>query len=162
MPHSQTLDVVLRDVVDGDLPTFFKHQLDPVANHMAAFTRKDPSDRTAFDAHWAKIRADANVTIRTILHHGRVAGHVACYGPPDEREITYWIDREHWGQGIATEAVRQFLRLLSSRPLFARVAADNLGSKRVLEKCGFAESGRDHYFANARGQEIEEVILRLG
>jgi RimJ/RimL family protein N-acetyltransferase len=27
----------------------------------------------------------------------------------DEREIRYWIGREHWGRGIATASVRAFI-----------------------------------------------------
>ena len=47
------------------------------------------------------------------------------------------------------------------RPLYGRAAADNLGSLRVLEKCGFVRVGSERGFASARGEEIEEVILRL-
>jgi RimJ/RimL family protein N-acetyltransferase len=47
------------------------------------------------------------------------------------------------------------------RPLSARVAKDNKGSIRVLEKCGFVITGEDTGFANARGAEIEEYILTL-
>lgn len=53
-----TKSVTLRDVEENDLPIFFAHQLDPEANAMAAFTARDPSDREAFMAHWAKIMAD--------------------------------------------------------------------------------------------------------
>src|SRR6516162_4685906 len=42
-----TSDVMLRDVSETDLEIFFDHQRDPAANHMAAFTAKDPADRTA-------------------------------------------------------------------------------------------------------------------
>jgi RimJ/RimL family protein N-acetyltransferase len=47
------------------------------------------------------------------------------------------------------------------RPIYARVAKDNLGSRRVLEKCGFTVIGESKGFANARGQEIEELLLEL-
>ncbi|MGY3201486.1 GNAT family N-acetyltransferase [Streptomyces sp. TE5632] len=43
----------------------------------------------------------------------------------------------------------------------ARAAADNTGSVRVLEKCGFEVVGEDRGFANARGAEIDELVLRL-
>ncbi len=49
------MDLVLRQVTEGDLATFFDQQLDPAANHMAAFTRGDPADREAFMAHWARM-----------------------------------------------------------------------------------------------------------
>ena len=34
---------MLQDVIESDLPVYFDQQLDPVANRMAAFTRKDPA-----------------------------------------------------------------------------------------------------------------------
>ena len=47
------------------------------------------------------------------------------------------------------------------RPLYARAASDNFGSLRVLEKCGFKVMGKEMGYANARGYEIEEFILKL-
>jgi RimJ/RimL family protein N-acetyltransferase len=55
-----------------------------------------------------------------------------------------------------------FLEQVSERPLFARVAVDNLGSIRVLEKCGFRLIDIEREFANARGEEINEAVYRLG
>jgi RimJ/RimL family protein N-acetyltransferase len=48
-----------------------------------------------------------------------------------------------------------------ARPLGARVAFDNFGSQRVLEKNGFIRIGSDSGFANARQAEIEEFIYQL-
>ena len=156
-----TVDVQLRDVVDADLPIFFAYQQEPTAVHMAAFTAKDPSDRAAFMTHWAKIRADHNITIQTILVQGEVAGSVLCYGPLGETEVSYWLGQAFWGKGIATAALQQFLGLVTERPLFARTAQDNIGSLRVLQKCGFVITGQDRGFAQARGTEIAEFILTL-
>ena len=80
------------------------------------------------------------------------------FGKP---EISYWIDRAHWGKGLATQALSAFLQVLSVRPLYARAAQDNVASIRVLEKCGFIISGYERGFANARGREIDEVLLEL-
>ncbi len=155
-------DVLLRDVTEGDLPTFFEQQLDSAANHMAAFTGEDPADRHAFNAHWSKILGDDTVTIRTILFDGYVAGHIARFERFGDPEVTYWIGKEYWGKGIATKALSEFLGEVKVRPLYARAARDNFASLRVLEKCGFAISGYDKAFANARGEEVEEAILKLG
>jgi ribosomal-protein-alanine N-acetyltransferase len=38
---------------------------------------------------------------------------------------------------------------------------DNVGSIRVLEKCGFVKVGEERGFANARGMEVEEVVMEL-
>ena len=45
--------------------------------------------------------------------------------------------------------------------VFARAAADNIGSITVLQKCGFKIIGKNKDFANGRGEETEEYILRL-
>ncbi len=156
-----SIAVQLREVVDGDLPIFFEQQLDSVANQMAAFTRERPSDKEAFASHWDRIRTDDTVSVRTIVWGGHVAGHIAKFERFGDPEVTYWIGREYWGKGVATEALSQFLGAIDVRPLFARAARDNLASLRVLEKCGFVVSSYARGFANARGEEIEEAVLKL-
>ena len=151
----------LREISADDLPIFFEYELDEDARWMAAFTSKDPADRVAFMAHWAKVLADPGVTIRTILVDDEVAGSVLVHGWFGEPEVSYWIGRAYWGRGVASRALALFLDEVPTRPLMARVAKDNLASLRVLEKCGFTRYGTDKGFANARGQEVEEIILRL-
>jgi RimJ/RimL family protein N-acetyltransferase len=141
-------DVRLRDVVSDDLSIFFAQQLDPTANHMAAFTAKDPTDREAFMAHWAKILGDGGIIIRTILFEGQVVGYVLTHGWFGEPEVTYWLGKEYWGRGLATQALTAFLRVQTIRPLLARAAKDNLASIRVLQKCGFVLTGETTGFAD--------------
>jgi RimJ/RimL family protein N-acetyltransferase len=155
-------NLFLRDVVDDDLPVFFEFQLDPDANHMAAFIARDPTDREAFTTHWKKIMVAPTSIIRTIVCDGQVVGSVSSYVESGRSEVTYWIGRAHWGKGIATRALTVFLAQVdATRPIYARVAKDNLGSRRVLEKCGFRVIGEMKGFANARGEEIEELLLEL-
>ena len=134
-----TSDVLLRDVTETDLPIFFEQQRDPAANQMAAFTAKDPADREAFTAKWAKILGDDTVTKKAILVNGQVAGSVSSFVAPwsGQLEVTYWVGREYWGRGIATKALTAFLGHLKARPVYARAAKDNIASIRVLAKCGF-------------------------
>ncbi len=156
-----TFSILLRPTLPSDLPTLFEQQLDPEANQMAAFTSKDPTDRAAFDAHWAKIMADPGILIQTILFNGQIAGSILTYGGFGDLEVSYWLGKEFWGKGLATEALRLFLEIQTIRPLYARAVKDNLGSIRVLEKCGFVKVGEDKGFANARGMEVEEYIFKL-
>ena len=153
---------ILRDVIASDLPIFFENQRDPQACWMAAFVAKDPQDQVAFDAHWAKIVADDSVFIQTIVVDGQVVGSVLGYLMFGEPGVVYWIGREFWGKGYATQALALFLELQKTRPLYARAAKNNLGSIRVLEKCDFKVIGADRGFANARGEAIDEVVLELG
>ena len=153
---------MLRDVRDEDVDVLFEHWTDPEANRMAAFTAENPNDREAFDARWARLLANEDVTALTIALDGEVVGTVTSWTQDGNREITYWIGREHWGKGIATRALAEFLEVETTRPLHAAAAADNAGSIRVLEKCGFRRAGGGRGYANARGEEIDEVFLVLG
>jgi RimJ/RimL family protein N-acetyltransferase len=153
--------VKLRDIRERDLPIFFEHQKDPIANQMAAFTSKDPTDWKQFLKHWNRILADKSIMKMSIIHENSLVGHITCFKMFEEREISYWIDREYWGKGIATEALKQFLPMITIRPLYARAAKDNIGSRLVLEKCGFEITGESSGFANAREMEIEEFIFTL-
>ncbi len=157
-------NLFLRDVVNDDLPIFFEQQLNQEANNMAAFTAKDPTNHAAFTAHWHRILADETVVIKTITCNGQVAGSVSSYEEDEGKpEVTYWLGKEYWGKGIATWALTEFLAQHNKiRPIYARVAKDNLGSCRVLEKCGFIVIRQSKGFANARGHEIEELFLELG
>jgi RimJ/RimL family protein N-acetyltransferase len=153
--------VALRKMTADDLPVFFAQQVDPEANRMAAFTRKDPANREAFYAHWARIQADKAIVIRTILANGQVAGYVLVHGWFGDPEVSYWLGREFWGKGIATQALKAFLAAVPARPLAAHVAKDNIASLRVLQKCGFVISAEEKGFSAARGAEVEEYILSL-
>ena len=155
-------ELLLRDVLPDDLPIFFEQQLNQEANTMAAFTAKDPTDQEAFMVHWRKNLGNDTCIIKTILFNGQVAGSVSSYEDEGKPEVTYWLGKEYWGKGIATWALQEFLAQKNHiRPIYARVAKDNLGSRRVLEKCGFNMIGESKGFANARGQEIEELLLEL-
>ena len=125
--------VELRETVDADLPSLFEHQADPVASAMAAFPSRTWD---AFVEHEAKIRAPDTIT-RTIVADGEVVGSIASWQADGERDVGYWIGRAHWGKGIASAALRAFLHVDRTRPLSAHVAEHNVGSRRVLEKCGF-------------------------
>ncbi len=153
--------VTLREMTDDDLPVFFEQQRDEEANRMAAFTPEDPSDRRVFLARWRRMREDDTVVVRTVLSDGRVAGSVLKYEEDGRAEVSYWLGREFWGRGIATRALAALLAEIDMRPLFARVAKDNIGSCRVLEKCGFGIVGEEKGYANARGEDVEEYVMKL-
>jgi RimJ/RimL family protein N-acetyltransferase len=150
-------EVSLRKVIDSDLPILFEQQLDPEASQMAAFPSRD---RESFMAHWIKIMADESVILRTIIFHGHVAGNIVSWETEGEWEVGYWIGKEYWGKGIATKALLQFLDIVKTRPLFAHVAKNNLGSRRVLEKCGFSLIREDKFMDRNRN-EVEEFVLKL-
>lgn len=155
--HNITLTKTEKD----DLNAFFRFQLDKEANYLAAFTAEDPNNKTAYIEKYTKFLTDPTINMRTIKVNDLVAGSIAKFVMENEPEITYWIDRKFWGQGIATTALKDFLKIEKIRPIYGRVAFDNYGSQKVLEKCGFVKIGTNKGFANARQTEIEEYIYRL-
>jgi RimJ/RimL family protein N-acetyltransferase len=155
------MTTALRALADADLDSVFAWESDPRANRMAVFTREDPTDRAAFDAHYRRIRADGSVLIRAVVRDGRLAGTIGSFTIEGEREVTYWVDPARWGSGIATDALRQLLTIESERPLHARVAGVNHASRRVLEKVGFRLAEAQPSTITWRGAEVTELALIL-
>lgn len=154
-----TTNIELRDVIETDLPIFFQQQLDPEATQMASFPSRGEK---AFMSHWKyKVLGDESVLVKTILFNGKVAGSIVCFEQLGDREVGYWLGREYWGKGIATKALEEFLKQIPTRPLYAHVAKHNIGSRRVLEKCGFTVSREERFFSQILGKDIEEYILVL-
>ena len=154
-------NIVLTKTIEEDLNAFFQFQLDREANYLAAFTAKDPNDKAAYIEKYTPFLTDPTINMRTIKINDEIVGSIAKFVMHGDAEITYWIDKKFWGKGIATAALKALLALEDTRPIFGRVAFDNFGSQKVLEKCGFVKTGTDKGFANARQAEIEEFIYKL-
>jgi RimJ/RimL family protein N-acetyltransferase len=156
------ISVTLRDAALKDVPAFYRMHADPEANKAGDFT---PRSKPDFFKHWRKVLGNRLNLKKTVVADGKVAGYVVSFyrtgtGKPKKREIGYWIAREHWGRGLATEGLRLLLREHRLRPLYARVAKTNPASRRVALKCGFRKWKEDRYL-NEAGRTVEEEILIL-
>jgi RimJ/RimL family protein N-acetyltransferase len=148
--------MMLRNVVEGDLPIFFEHQRDAEANSMAAFPAREWD---AFISHWKhKVLGDPANQTRTILVDDDVAGYVGSWEGDGKRLVAYWVGREYWGRGVARSALDEFLRSHEHhRPIHAYVVLTNPRSIRVLEKCGFQRVGE----STAGHDGVSEVLFRF-
>ena len=155
------MTLTLRTLTDGDLDALFGWESDPRAVRMAAFTRADPSDRDAFDAHYERVRKDPSATLLAIDVDGEFVGTVSSFTIEGRREVSYWIDPARWGQGLASRALRALLAIEPTRPIYGRVAQHNGASAKVLARAGFVEIGSDTGFAAGVDAEIVERIYRL-
>jgi RimJ/RimL family protein N-acetyltransferase len=146
---------MLRDVVETDLPIFYEQQLDPESTRMAGVPGR--SEWAVFLEHWkTKVLANPAGCRQTIVWNERVVGNIVSWPQDELRLVGYWIGREYWGKGIATAALAEFLRHDRARPLHAIVAPHNIGSMRVLEKCGFVR------MENASASDpVHEYMYRL-
>lgn len=151
-------EVRLRDIEPNDLPVFYEQQRDADATRMAAFPARD---RAAFDAHWAtNILGNPATVKQTILVDGQVAGNIGSWQQEGVSLVGYWIGNEHWGKGVATRALAAFLELVTERPLHAHVAKHNVGSIRVLEKCGFSLEREERVEVADEGVTELQLVLR--
>jgi len=132
--------MILREVTEADLPILFEHQREPEGQRMALFPGRD---REAFMAHWRdKVLANPSNAKMAIVVDGVVVGNVVAWDGDGKRLVGYWLGSAHWGRGIASAALADFVAHHErTRPLHAYVAVQNIGSIRVLEKAGFRPVG---------------------
>jgi RimJ/RimL family protein N-acetyltransferase len=144
--------ISLRMITADDLPTLFRQQLDPQSNAMAG---TKPYAEVVYHERWKKILADAAVVPMAIVEAGAkskdaegaegvaavIVGSISCFQRDGHDMVGYWIDRQHWGRGIASRALAMFLQQVPRRPMHAHVLSDNASSIRVLTKCGFRQTG---------------------
>lgn len=123
-----------------------------------------PSPYTPADAEWfindCSVKGEERQLARAIIIEKKVSGCVSVSLKDDvyekSAELGYWLAEACWGNGIMTEAVRQICREAFRRfdilRIFAEPFADNLGSRRVLEKAGFTCEGimRNGVFKNGQ------------
>jgi RimJ/RimL family protein N-acetyltransferase len=155
------MTLALRPATEADFDLYFALQQDLVAVRMAAFTSADLADRGEFDARWRRVLSEEGIVVKTVLVDGVAIGNVMWFAVDGVIEVSYWIARERWGRGYATEALRQLLTEVTERPVFARAAYDNVASQAVLKRNGFVVIGEDSGPAEGRGTILKELVLAL-
>ena len=158
MGVSNVLAIHLRPVLPTDLPRLFEIECDAEANRLAG---TKPRDFATFNARWAEVSAEPSVVARAVIDGGAMVGCICAFKQEDLNSIGYWITREHWGKGYATRAIALLLAEVSTRPLYARVAAHNAASLRALHRNGFVITDRCNSPANERYVACERLTLVL-
>lgn len=100
-----------------------------------------------------------------ILADGRRIGTVGITNHGDAVELGYWLARDAWGQGYATEAARLAVRFAFTNLRLEELAAghfvDNAASGRVLVKLGFAYTHTVARFSKARDCDVDCRMMML-
>lgn len=135
---------VARNTLNIPHPYKREHAEDWIASHRGQYDRREA-------VTYAVTRAD----------HGALVGAIGLILDPENQlaELGYWIGRDHWGQGFATEAARAVLRWAFDALGLHRVHAshfpNNPASGRVLEKLGMRHEGRFRQHVNKWGQYLD-------
>lgn len=86
---------------------------------------------------------------------GSIAFGSPSQGGKQDMEIGYGLHPDYWGQGYITEAAELICEYLFQRYPIEKITAyadlDNIGSQRVLAKCGFQNAGEEDQKSPARG-----------
>lgn len=154
----------ISDIVQTDGPAYVHHLqdkqiYDQTLNIPYPYTAEDAKlwiqhvqDETfkqGQSVNWAIRSADGNLI-------GGIGFHGFTLGISHQAELGYWLARPYWGQGIMTKAVNAVCSFAFKEFKIVRITAhifySNIGSSRVLEKCGFHLEGilRKYYMKDGK------------
>lgn len=107
--------------------------------------------------------------VYAIVVDGKAVGSVGVMPQGDvyrkTAEVGYWLAEPYWGNGIVSDAVKQVCKQAFEKfglvRIYAGVYADNIGSRKVLEKCGFILEGTRKYNVYKNGVLRDDCMYSL-
>lgn len=167
-----TSRLILRRWAESDADDLFKYASDPdVGPHAGWPAHKNVEEslhviREIFtnDSTWAIVSKESNEVIGCIGYYvyGMSNIDIGVY----DAEIGYWIGKPHWNKGYCTEALQAMIQYCTEVKHFYVLWADffvnNPASGRVMEKCGFTDTGKKNYCSHLlHGKDTPVHIMRL-
>jgi ribosomal-protein-alanine N-acetyltransferase len=160
---------VVRSWQSSDLDSLVRHADNPRISDNLRDRFPSPYTRVEGEKWLAQASQLMPETNFAIESGGAVVGGIGILlGQDIERvsaEIGYWLGESVWGRGIATAAVvglsRYALATFDLTRLFALPFADNLASRRVLEKSGYHLEGILRRSAIKNGQVRDQALYGL-
>jgi RimJ/RimL family protein N-acetyltransferase len=129
-----------------------------------------PTPYTLDDAIWFITKgSNNNAIVKAIEHKGVICGVIGVYLKEGEyahcAEIGYWLGKQFWQQGIATDAVMLFVKQVFNSTEIIRiynpVTETNYASIRVMEKAGFVLEGILKQSVKHKGQYFDEHLYAI-
>lgn len=138
-------------MLESDIETLFEFQND-LSSAWKTGGRWDPRDPQAF-----REKQLENLAMKpelgaffVVLEGDTTVGSVGYFTRGNGLELMYWLGPDYRGRGLGTSCVRSLLTLMAERftgEVCAKVVKGNLGSVRVLEKCGFRLAGEGSFYS---------------
>jgi len=151
----ETERILLRPWREDDAPALYKYASDPEVGPRAGWPPHQSEQesleiiRTIFsnDRTWAIELKETGEVIGCIGYF--VHGESNIDIGENDAEAGYWVARPYWNRGIATEALRLLIDYCIHEKgflsLWCDFFVDNPASGRVMEKCGFRDTGAVNY-----------------
>lgn len=153
MTEFQTPRILLRPYRAEDFPHILRLQSDPEVMRYIRPAAVDASEVLERTQKWVQYAADnPGYGVWTLVLTGptptcigyAVVRHIE-FEPGREIEVGYTLDSTYWGKGLATEATKALVvyarDALGIQHLVAFTDVANHASNKVLEKCGFIQTG---------------------
>ena len=168
----ETERILLRSWRESDAETLFKYASDPEVGPRAGWPPHKSVEesleiiRTVFNTGtmWAVEWKETGEAIGCVGYLPASASNLSI--PEDQCEVGYWIARPYWGRGICTEAMRMVIEYCFHIKHFTVLWGDyfpsNPASGKVMEKCGFIDTGEETRCPNLEvGADQPVRVMRL-
>ena len=169
----QSRRLLLRRWTEQDAAALFKYASDPDVGPRAGWpahrsveeSREVISRYFDNDCTWAIVLKATGEPIGCIGYYMHDMSNIAI--GKDDCEVGYWVGKPHWNKGIGTEALRLLLDYCLRVKHFENIWADhfvgNPASGRVMQKCGFHDTGRLNRCSQLVGGDKDMVrVYRFG
>lgn len=165
----QTERILLRPWQESDAEVLYKYASDPDVGPRAGWSPHKSIDesleviRTFFnnDTTWAIVLKETNEVIGAMGYFTQDASNIPI--GKNDCEAGYWIGKPQWNKGICTEALRLMIDYCINIKHYDNVWCDhftgNPASGRVMEKCGFKDTGKLNRCSNLFGGDKDMVKI---
>lgn len=143
--------LTFRRWTEADAPVLYKYASDPEVGPQAGWPPHKSVEesldtiRTIFncDSMWAIVLKETGEPIGCIGYLEKGQSNIEI--GENDAEIGYWVARPYWNLGICTEALEWMIGVCFNERHFKTIwgdyFVDNPASGRVMQKCGFEETG---------------------
>jgi len=165
----QTERLILRRWQENDAEALYKYASNPDVGPRAGWPpHKSVAEsldviKNIFsnDETWAIILKETNEAIGAMGYFSQSSSNISI--GKDDCEMGYWVGKPYWNQGICTEALQVMLDYCINVKHYENIWSDhfigNPASGRVMEKCGFRDTGKFNRCSNLLGGDKEMVKI---
>ena len=155
----------------SDADALYKYACDPEVGPHAGWPPHENVEESKMiirelftnDYTWAVILKETNEPIGCMGYYPFGKSNIEI--GENDAEVGYWIGKPHWNNGYCTEALQAMIHYCYEKKhfqtLWADFFVDNPASGRVMEKCGFTDTGKENYCSNLYHGEDRPIHIMI-
>ena len=168
----ETERLILREIEEDDWESVHRYAREPAVGRFLIWgpnteqqTKNHVRDLQAFRLEDPRKRAVLGIVIKDSGEFIGGVGLTRLSADASEAEVGYSLHPDHWGRGYATEAARAMIGLgfgeWRLHRVIARCDPENIGSARVMEKCGMRREGHFRKCTMCKGEWRDRVLYAI-